>query len=452
LRLTILGGGGFRVPLVYGALLGGPRRGARVTHVVLHDPGRGTALRRGPRPRRAGGGRAGRARGDRHHRSRRGPARRRLRLLRDPRRVASKDARRTSGSRSTRASSARRRSARAASRTACARCPSPSDIAHRVARLAPTPGSSTSPTPAGLVTEAMSRHLGDRVIGHLRLTGRPRPPYREGPRRRPARGLDRLRRPQPPRLGYGGPARRGPRRTPAPARRPAGCSAPSRRASSSAPSGSSPWGRSRTSTCTTTTSTANPSAPTRRRRRRAAPSSETSRPTSTREMKRPDAGALTAWDRTRAGARGHVTCPRTGRRPARAERDADDLSGGYEKVALALMRAIARDETHHADPSTSATAARWGPARRGGGHRGAVPRRRQRCASRRRRPAAGPRHRLGGVRGQGGGGGRVLSRRRVGLTDDRGEGLRAAPARGLRETSPAGWSTDTPRSTRAWRI
>jgi 6-phospho-beta-glucosidase len=26
------------------------------------------------------------------------------------------------------------------------------------------------------------------------------------------------------------------------------------------------------------------------------------------------------------------------------ERDADDLSGGYEKVALALMRAIARDE------------------------------------------------------------------------------------------------------------
>ncbi|MFD6419288.1 6-phospho-beta-glucosidase [Streptomyces sp. NPDC060194] len=35
-RLTILGGGGFRVPLVYGALLGDRAEG-RVTHVTLHD-------------------------------------------------------------------------------------------------------------------------------------------------------------------------------------------------------------------------------------------------------------------------------------------------------------------------------------------------------------------------------------------------------------------------------
>ncbi len=35
-RLTILGGGGFRVPLVYGALLADHAEG-RVTRVVLHD-------------------------------------------------------------------------------------------------------------------------------------------------------------------------------------------------------------------------------------------------------------------------------------------------------------------------------------------------------------------------------------------------------------------------------
>ncbi|MCZ9336697.1 6-phospho-beta-glucosidase, partial [Streptomyces sp. TRM76130] len=36
MRLTILGGGGFRVPLVYGALLG-DRGERRVSEVVLHD-------------------------------------------------------------------------------------------------------------------------------------------------------------------------------------------------------------------------------------------------------------------------------------------------------------------------------------------------------------------------------------------------------------------------------
>lgn len=60
-------------------------------------------------------------------------------------------------------------------------------------------------------------------------------------------------------------------------------------------------------------------------------------------MKRPDAAALTAWDRTRAER--EATYMAENRDVADAgERDADDLSGGYEKVALALMRAIARDE------------------------------------------------------------------------------------------------------------
>jgi 6-phospho-beta-glucosidase len=61
------------------------------------------------------------------------------------------------------------------------------------------------------------------------------------------------------------------------------------------------------------------------------------------EMKRPDAAALATWDRTRAER--EATYMSENRETAGAgEREADDLSGGYEKVALALMRAIARDE------------------------------------------------------------------------------------------------------------
>jgi 6-phospho-beta-glucosidase len=57
----------------------------------------------------------------------------------------------------------------------------------------------------------------------------------------------------------------------------------------------------------------------------------------------PGVSALAAWDRTRAER--EATYMAENRETAGAgERDADDLSGGYEKVALALMRAIARDE------------------------------------------------------------------------------------------------------------
>ncbi|WBO62644.1 6-phospho-beta-glucosidase [Streptomyces camelliae] len=61
------------------------------------------------------------------------------------------------------------------------------------------------------------------------------------------------------------------------------------------------------------------------------------------EVRNPGANALEAWDRTRAER--EATYMAENRETAGAgERDADDLSGGYEKVALALMRAIARDE------------------------------------------------------------------------------------------------------------
>ncbi|MFI1004684.1 6-phospho-beta-glucosidase [Streptomyces galbus] len=57
----------------------------------------------------------------------------------------------------------------------------------------------------------------------------------------------------------------------------------------------------------------------------------------------PGTSALELWDRTRAER--EATYMAENRETAGAgERDADDLSGGYEKVALALMRAIARDE------------------------------------------------------------------------------------------------------------
>ncbi|MGW4041925.1 6-phospho-beta-glucosidase [Streptomyces sp. NPDC004721] len=61
------------------------------------------------------------------------------------------------------------------------------------------------------------------------------------------------------------------------------------------------------------------------------------------ELRDPQAAALQAWNRTRAER--EATYMAENREAAGAgEREADDLSGGYEKVALALMRAIARDE------------------------------------------------------------------------------------------------------------
>ncbi|MCC5475379.1 6-phospho-beta-glucosidase [Streptomyces barringtoniae] len=61
------------------------------------------------------------------------------------------------------------------------------------------------------------------------------------------------------------------------------------------------------------------------------------------EALRADRSALEVWDRTRAER--EATYMAENRESAGAgEREAEDLSGGYEKVALALMRAIARDE------------------------------------------------------------------------------------------------------------
>ncbi|MEV6105067.1 6-phospho-beta-glucosidase [Streptomyces sp. NPDC051940] len=163
MKLTILGGGGFRVPLVYGALLGDRAEG-RVTHVTLHDldSGRLSAIARVLAEQAAGvpdapavtvttdldealrgadfvfsairvGGLEGRA------------ADERVALAEG---VLGQETVGAGG-------------IAYGLRT----LPVVEHIARRVADVAPDAWFINFTNPAGLVTEAMSRHLGDRVIG-----------------------------------------------------------------------------------------------------------------------------------------------------------------------------------------------------------------------------------------------------------------------------------------------
>ncbi|MFE1339635.1 6-phospho-beta-glucosidase [Streptomyces sp. NPDC058733] len=163
MRLTILGGGGFRVPLVYGALLTDRAEG-RVTDVVLHDVDRdrlsaisrvlaeqATGVADAPRVTTTTdlddalrgadfvfsairvGGLQGRA---------------------DDERVALAEG--VLGQETVGAGGIA---------YGLRTVPVAVDIAARVARLAPDAWVINFTNPAGLVTEAMSRHLGDRVIG-----------------------------------------------------------------------------------------------------------------------------------------------------------------------------------------------------------------------------------------------------------------------------------------------
>ncbi|MGW2948514.1 family 4 glycosyl hydrolase, partial [Streptomyces sp. NPDC001226] len=163
MKLTILGGGGFRVPLVYGALLG-DRADGRVTRVVLHDldAERLSAVSRVLAEQAADvpdapevtattdlddalrgadfvfsairvGGLQGRA---------------------DDERVALAEG--VLGQETVGAGGIA---------YGLRTVPVAVDIARRVARLAPDAWVINFTNPAGMVTEAMSRHLGDRVIG-----------------------------------------------------------------------------------------------------------------------------------------------------------------------------------------------------------------------------------------------------------------------------------------------
>jgi 6-phospho-beta-glucosidase len=338
-KLTILGGGGFRVPLVYGALLGDRGEG-RVTQVVLHDldAGRLSAVTRVLAEQAAQvtdvpevtattdldealrgadfvfsairvGGLEGRA---------------------DDERVAL--AQGVLGQETVGAGGIA---------YGLRTVPVAVDIARRVARLAPDAWVINFTNPAGLVTEAMSRHLGDRVIG---ICDSP-----VGLGRRIARvlGAD----PKEAWIDYVGLNHLGWVR----GLHIAGRDELPRLLADPRLLGSFEEGK-LFGTDWLQSLGAIPNEYLHyyyfnREAVRAYQQAEKTRGAFLRdqqahfyeEMRAPDAQALAAWDRTRAER--EATYMAENRETAGAgEREPDDLSGGYEKVALALMRAIARDE------------------------------------------------------------------------------------------------------------
>ncbi|MEV7384494.1 6-phospho-beta-glucosidase [Streptomyces sp. NPDC091215] len=339
MKLTILGGGGFRVPLVYGALLADRAEG-RVTEVVLHDldDGRLSAVARVLAEQAADvpdapavtattdldealrgadfvfsairvGGLAGRA---------------------DDERVALAEG--VLGQETVGAGGIA---------YGLRTVPVAVDIARRVARLAPDAWVINFTNPAGLVTEAMSRHLGDRVIG---ICDSP-----VGLGRRIARVLGAN--PKEAWIDYVGLNHLGWVR----GLHIAGRDELPRLLADPGLLGSFEEGK-LFGVDWLQSLGAIPNEYLHyyyfnREAVRAYQQAEKTRGAFLRDQQahfyeavtEPGAKALDVWDRTRAER--EATYMAENRETAGAgERDADDLSGGYEKVALALMRAIARDE------------------------------------------------------------------------------------------------------------
>ncbi|MER6565742.1 6-phospho-beta-glucosidase [Streptomyces sp. NPDC001093] len=339
MKLTILGGGGFRVPLVHGALLTDHAEG-RVTEVVLHDldEHRLRAVTRVLAEQAAGvpdaprvtattgldealagadfvfsairvGGLQGRA---------------------DDERVALAEG--VLGQETVGAGGIA---------YGLRTVPVAVDIARRVARLAPDAWVINFTNPAGLVTEAMSRHLGDRVIG---ICDSP-----VGLGRRIARvlGAD----PQEALVDYVGLNHLGWVR----GLRVAGRDELPRLLADPALLGSFEEGRLFGADWLQSLG-AIPNEYLHyyyfnREAVRAYQRAGQTRGAFLRDQQarfytealRTDRSALEVWDRTRAER--EATYMAENRESAGAgEREAEDLSGGYEKVALALMRAVARDE------------------------------------------------------------------------------------------------------------
>ncbi|MER6030873.1 6-phospho-beta-glucosidase [Streptomyces sp. NPDC001851] len=339
MKLTILGGGGFRVPLVYGALLTDRAEG-RVTEVVLHDlddrrlyavtrvlDAQAAGLSDAPRVTAttdldqalAGadfvfsairvGGLEGRA---------------------DDERVALAEG--VLGQETVGAGGIA---------YGLRTVPVAVDIARRVARLAPHAWVINFTNPAGLVTEAMSRHLGDRVIG---ICDSP-----VGLGRRIARvlGAD----PAEAFVDYVGLNHLGWVR----GLRVAGRDELPRLLADPALLGSFEEGRLFGADWLQSLG-AIPNEYLHyyyfnRETVRAYQEAEQTRGAFLRDQQarfyvealRTDRSALDVWNRTRAER--EATYMADNRESAGAgEREPEDLSGGYEKVALALMRAIARDE------------------------------------------------------------------------------------------------------------
>lgn len=339
MRLTILGGGGFRVPLVYGALLGDRAEG-RVTDVVLHDidAARLSAVTRVLAEQAAGvpDAPAVTATTDLDE------ALRGADFVFSAIRVGGLEGR-AADERVALAEGVLGQETVGAGGIAYGlrTVPVAVNIARRTARLAPDAWVINFTNPAGLVTEAMSRHLGDRVIG---ICDSP-----VGLGRRIARvlGAD----PDRAFIDYVGLNHLGWVR----GLRVAGRDELPRLLADPALLGSFEEGRLFGPDWLRSLG----AVPNEylhyyyfnRETVRAYREAERTRGAFLRdqqarfyeEMRHPDTPALAAWDRTRAER--EATYMAENREAAGAgEREADDLSGGYEKVALALMRAVARDE------------------------------------------------------------------------------------------------------------
>ncbi|MFF2639549.1 6-phospho-beta-glucosidase [Streptomyces niveus] len=163
MRLTVLGGGGFRLPLVYGALLGDHAEG-RVSDVVLHDvdSARLTAIARVLADQAAGVADAPRVTVTTDL----DEAIRGADFVFSAIRVGGLEGR-AADERVALAEGVLGQETVGAGGIAYGlrTVPVAVDIARRVARLAPDAWVINFTNPAGLVTEAMARHLGDRVIG-----------------------------------------------------------------------------------------------------------------------------------------------------------------------------------------------------------------------------------------------------------------------------------------------
>ncbi|MEU7381708.1 MULTISPECIES: 6-phospho-beta-glucosidase [unclassified Streptomyces] len=339
MRLTILGGGGFRVPLVYGALLADRAEG-RVTEVVLHDldAGRLSAVGRVLTEQAAGVPDAPvvRATTDLDE------ALRGADFVFSAIRVGGLEGR-AEDERVALAEGVLGQETVGAGGIAYGlrTVPVAVEIARRVARLAPDAWVINFTNPAGLVTEAMSRHLGDRVIG---ICDSP-----VGLGRRVARvlGAD----PGRAWIDYAGLNHLGWLR----GLRVAGRDQLPRLLADPELLGSFEEGRLfGADWLRSLGAIPNEYLHYYYFNREAVQAHH--EPGKTRgaflrdqqagfyeELRDPKAAALPAWNRTRAER--EATYMAENREAAGAgEREADDLSGGYEKVALALMRAIARDE------------------------------------------------------------------------------------------------------------
>ncbi|MER7680421.1 6-phospho-beta-glucosidase [Streptomyces sp. NPDC096934] len=339
MKLTILGGGGFRVPLVYGALLGDRAEG-RVTRVVLHDvdAGRLAAVARVLDEQAAGDPGAPEV----SFTTDLDEALRGADFVFSAIRVGGLEGRAADERVALDEGVLGQETVGAGGIAYGLRTvPVAVDIARRVARLAPDAWVINFTNPAGLVTEAMSRHLGDRVIGICDS------PVGLGRRIATVLGAN----PREAFIDYVGLNHLGWVR----GLRVEGRDELPRLLADPALLGSfeegklfgADWLRSLGAV------------PNEylhyyyfnREAVSAYQRAEKTRGAFLRdqqgrfyeEMERPDTAALTAWERTRAER--EATYMAENRDAAGAgERAADDLSGGYEKVALALMRAIARDE------------------------------------------------------------------------------------------------------------